>query len=93
LRRFFAFPALLIDYRPLRACAFLAPWKDEKSEATRAVGYFNRLLGGSGVFSSGSRVGCIISPGVSGAATGTTAEARVFNNLMLQRFTDHRGLP
>jgi hypothetical protein len=35
LLRFFAFPALLVDYKPLRVCALLAPWKDEKSTATR----------------------------------------------------------
>jgi len=35
LRRFFAFPALLVDYRPLPVCALLAPWKVEKSAATR----------------------------------------------------------
>ncbi|HYW98838.1 MAG TPA: hypothetical protein VE822_06975, partial [Candidatus Elarobacter sp.] len=37
LRRFLAFPALLVDYPATagRVCAFLAPWKDEKSEATR----------------------------------------------------------
>jgi hypothetical protein len=29
--RFFAFPALLVDYRPPPVCALLAPWKDEKS--------------------------------------------------------------
>src|SRR6266478_4747552 len=34
-RRFFTFPALLVDYRPPRVCALLAPWKDEKSAATR----------------------------------------------------------
>ncbi len=35
LRRFFTLQALLVDYRPPRVCALLAPWKDEKSAATR----------------------------------------------------------
>ena len=37
LRRFFTFPALLVDYPATagRVCALLAPWKDEKSAATR----------------------------------------------------------
>ena len=45
LRRFFTFPALLVDYRPLRVCALLAPWEDEKNRQQRGMaGYFNRLL-------------------------------------------------
>jgi hypothetical protein len=37
LRRFFAFPALLVHYLATagRVCALLAPWKDEKAAATR----------------------------------------------------------
>ena len=37
LLRFFAFPALLVHYPATagRVCALLAPWKDEKSAATR----------------------------------------------------------
>src|SRR4029453_7943097 len=44
-RRFFTFPALLVDYPATagRLCAPLAPWKDEKSATTRHGWVFQQV--------------------------------------------------
>src|SRR5205814_2714985 len=45
----FASPALLVGYRPLRVSFLLAPWRDEKSAATRQGRVFQQAPGCSAI--------------------------------------------